>query len=137
MIQFYFLSIVLNALSGYVLTREPKDEEPDLDTVGFHWSLQNETTRLILGVLTIVVGLLKILSSVQGDLPVIGDLIPALAGFLAGFALVFSYYRSRSTLESEHTDKIEHLLMHNKKWVGFFALAAAGLHFLFPSVLFL
>ncbi|GHV74206.1 hypothetical protein AGMMS49940_15080 [Spirochaetia bacterium] len=136
MIQFYFLSIVLNALSGYVLTREPNDEETGLDT-GFHWSLQNETTRLILGVLTIVVGLLKILSSIPGDLPVIGDLIPALAGFLAGFALVFAYYRSRSTLESEHTDKIEHLLMHNKKWVGFFALAAAGLHFLFPSVLFL
>jgi hypothetical protein len=137
MIQFYFLSIVLNALSGYVLIREPQDEELGLDTAGFHWSLQNETTRLILGVLTIVVGLLKILSSVSGDLPVIGDLIPALAGFLAGFALVFAYYRSRSTLEPEHTDKIERLLIHNKKWVGFFALAAAGLHFLFPSVLFL
>ncbi|GHV76688.1 hypothetical protein AGMMS49942_15090 [Spirochaetia bacterium] len=131
MIQFYFLSIVLNALSGYVLTREP------LDTSGFHWSLQNETSRLILGVLTIVVGLLKILSSVPGDLPVIGDLIPALAGFLAGFALIFEYYRSRSTREPEHTDTIERLLIHNKKWIGFIALGAAALHFLFPSVLFL
>jgi hypothetical protein len=134
MIQFYFLSIVLNALSGYVLIRDPKDEDSGLDT-GFRWSLQNETTRLILGVLTIVLGLLKILSS--EDMPVIGDLIPALSGFLAGFALVFEYYRSRSTLEPEHTDKIERLLIHNKKWIGFFALAAAGLHFLFPSVLFL
>jgi hypothetical protein len=140
MIQFYFLSIVLNALSGYVLTREGGDFTAGGDTgldTGFHLSLQNETSRLILGVLTIVVGLLKILSSVPGDLPVIGDLIPALAGFLAGFALVFEYYRGRSTLEPEHTDKIEHLLMHNKKWIGFIALAAAGLHFLFPSVLFL
>jgi hypothetical protein len=136
MIQFYFLSIALNALSGYVLSREPNDEETGPDT-GFHVSLQNETSRLILGVLTIVVGLLKILSSAPGDLPVIGDLIPALAGFLAGFALVFEYYRSRSTLEPEHTDKIERLLIHNKKWIGFIALAAAGLHFLFPSVLFL
>jgi hypothetical protein len=141
MIQFYFLSIVLNALSGYVLTREPTDggygaDESGLDT-GFHVSLQNETSRLILGVLTIVVGLLKILSSVSGDLPVVGDLIPALAGFLAGFALVFEYYRSRTTLEPEHTDKIERLLIHNKKWIGYLALAVAGLHFLFPSVLFL
>jgi hypothetical protein len=141
MIQFYFLSIVLNALSGYILTREPKDGGAGVDETGpetgFHVSLKNETGRLILGVLTIVVGLLKILSSVAGDLPVIGDLIPALAGFLAGFALVFEYYRSRSTLEPEHTDKIEHLLIHNKKWIGFLAIASAGLHFLFPSVLFL
>jgi hypothetical protein len=140
MIQFYFLSIVLNALSGYVLTREGGDvtngEDTDVDT-GFHLSLQNETSRLILGVLTIVVGLLKILSPVPGDLPIIGDLIPALVGFLAGFTLVFEYYRSRSTLEPEHTDKIERLLIHNKKWIGFIAMAAAGLHFLFPPVLFL
>jgi hypothetical protein len=139
MIQFYFLSIVLNALSGYVLTREPGDGGDDVAdaglNTGFPMSLQNETGRLILGVLTIVMGLLKILSS--ADLPVVGDLIPALAGFLAGFALVFEYYRSRSTLEPEHTDKIEQLLIHNKKWIGFLALAVAALHFLFPSVLFL
>jgi TctA family transporter len=138
MIQFYFLSIVLNALSGYVLSRDTGDVSigDDADT-GFRLSLQNETSRLILGVLTIVMGLLKILSSFQGDLPIIGDFIPAVAGFFAGFSLVFEYYRSRSTLEPEHTDKIEHLLIHNKKWIGYFALAAAALHFLFPSVLFL
>ncbi|GHT82880.1 hypothetical protein FACS1894137_02670 [Spirochaetia bacterium] len=138
MIQFYFLSIVLNALSGYVLIKEPGDAEigGDAETgLEFHLSLQNETTRLILGLLTIVVGLLKILSS--QDMAVIGDLIPALAGFLAGFILVFEYYRSRSTLEPEHTDRIERLLIHNKKWIGYLALAVAALHFLFPSVLLL
>jgi hypothetical protein len=69
--------------------------------------------------------------------PVVGDIIPALAGFLAGFVLVFEYYRNRSTLEPEHTEKIEQVLIHNKKWVGYFAFAAAALHFLLPSVLFL
>jgi hypothetical protein len=136
MIQFYFLSILLNGLSGYALTRNTDEEDSVLDT-GFRLSIHNETCRFILGAATIVMGLLKVLSSVRGDVPVVGDIVPALAGFLAGFILVFEYYRSRSTLEPEHTEKIEQVLIHNKKWVGYFALAAAVLHFLLPSVLFL
>jgi hypothetical protein len=136
MIQFYFLSILFNGLSGYALTRDTDDDAGALDT-GFRFSLSNETCRLILGAATILMGLLKLLSSVRGDVPVIGDLIPALAGFLAGFILVFEYYRSHSSLEPEHTEKIEQLLLHNKKWAGCFALAAAAIHFLLPSVLFL
>jgi hypothetical protein len=136
MIQFYFLSIFLNGLSGYALVGDAGDDAVLPDT-GFRLSIYNETCRFILGAATIVVGLLKILSSVKGDVPVVGDLIPALAGFLAGFVLVFEYYRSRSTLEPEHTEKIEQVLIHNKKWVGCFALAAAALHFFLPTVLFL
>ncbi|MDR0598254.1 MAG: hypothetical protein LBG14_07085 [Treponema sp.] len=136
MIQFYFLSILLNGLSGYALIRNTDEDAVLLDT-GFRFSIHNETCRFILGAATIVTGLLKILSSSRGDVPVVGDLVPALAGFLAGFILVFEYYRSRSTMEPEHTEKIEQVLIHNKKWVGYFALAAAALHFLLPSVLFL
>jgi hypothetical protein len=136
MIQFYFLSILFNGLSGYALFKTAGDDTGSLDT-GFRFSIHNETCRLILGAATIVTGLLKILSSLQGDVPVIGDIVPALAGFLAGFVLVFEYYRNRSTLEPEHTEKIEQVLIHNKKWIGFFALVAAALHFLLPSVLFL
>jgi hypothetical protein len=135
MIQFYFLSILLNALSGYALIKK-SDDDAGLET-GFRLSLQNETCRLILGAATILTGLLKILSSLRGDVPVVGDIVPALAGLLAGFVLVFEYYRGRSTLEPEHTEKIEQVLMHNKKWVGYFAMAVAVLHFFLPTVLFL
>jgi hypothetical protein len=136
MIQFYFLSIILNALTGYTLITDTGEEDAVIES-GFRWSLHNETCRLILGILTILMGLLKILSAIQGDVAVIGDLIPALAGFLSGFVLAFEYYRNRSTLEPEHTEKIEYLLIRNKKWIGFIALIAAALHFLFPSVLLL
>jgi hypothetical protein len=138
MIQFYFLSILLNGLSGYALIGDSEEDDDAVSPeMGFRLSLQNEICRLILGAATIITGLLKILSSLKGDVPVVGDLVPALAGFLAGFVLVFEYYRGRSTLEPEHTEKIEQVLMHNKKWVGYFALAAAVLHFILPSVLFL
>jgi hypothetical protein len=136
MIQFYFLSILLNGLSGYALIKNSYDEDAVPET-GFRLSLQNEVCRLVLGAAAIITGLLKILSSLRGDVPVVGDLVPALAGFLAGFVLVFEYYRGRSTLEPEHTEKIEQVLIRNKKWVGYFALTAAVLHFFLASVLFL
>jgi hypothetical protein len=136
MIQFYFLSILLNALTGYLLVMENDTGDSTLETV-FRFSLKNETIRLALGILTMLMGLLKILSSVQGDIPVIGDLIPALAGLGAGFLLVLEYYRGRSGQDSEKTEKVEGILVKHRRWVGFIALASAALHFLFPQVLLL
>jgi uncharacterized membrane-anchored protein len=140
MIQFYFLSILFNAVSGYVLGIEQKEDSSlaagSLET-GLRFSFRNDTFRLILGVLTMITGLLKLLSASQGDVPVVGDLVPAVVGFGAGFTLLFEYYDKKSTLNSEKTEKLGRFLDHNKKWIGFIALASAALHFLFPSVLFL
>lgn len=136
MIQFYFLSIIFNAAAGYCLITGGDDGNAAMET-SLLSSIQNETFRLILGILAGVTGLLKLLSSVQGDIPVVGDLLPALVGFLTGFILLFEYYRSRAAITSELSEKIEGLLGKNKRWIGFLALASAGLHFLFPTVLFL
>ncbi|MDR1109042.1 MAG: hypothetical protein LBL19_08415 [Spirochaetaceae bacterium] len=136
MIQFYFLSIFFNAVSGYILAMEGPKEEPVVET-GSQFSLNNETIRLILGILTLVSGLLKLLSATQGDIPVIGDLLPAVFGLLAGFILIFDYYHTKTSVESEKSELIERVLIKNKRWIGFVAIASAVLHFLFPSVLFL
>jgi hypothetical protein len=134
--QFYFLSIVLNAASGYTLIGG--DGKPgEGGGKGLWFSVAEGSPRLILGVLTALTGLLKVLSSVEGDIPVVGDLAPALAGFAAGFILIFEYYRERSALEPENTEKIGRLLIKNRKLIGFLSIAAAALHFLFPKVLFL
>ena len=135
MLQFYFLSIVLNALSGYILITP--DEGGVLEfKKGF--SLKDETFKLVVGILSAVIGVLKLLSAVEGDVPVIGDLIPALSGFLCGFILIIEYYRGRSSIAiSEQTEKVNRLLVSNKKIIGVIALIAAALHFLFPKVLLL
>ena len=134
MIQIYFLSIILNALAGYLLISE--DEGVLEFKSGF--SIKDETFRLIVGILAAVTGLLKILSASEGDVPVVGDLVPAVAGLLSGFALIFEYYRSRSYLDnSDHTEKINRVLVGHKKIIGIAALIAAVLHFVFPRVLLL
>jgi hypothetical protein len=136
MIQFYFLSILLNGLSGYVLSF--RGNEPELSVEdSLRFSLNNSVFRLILGILSAVTGLLKLLSPMEGDVPVVGDLLPALLGLAAGFTLLFGYYRERSTVESEQVNRLDETIGRYKKWLGFFLLVSAALHFLFPQALLL
>jgi hypothetical protein len=136
MVQFYFLSILLNGLSGYILGFGADEPDASIET-SIKPSLNNDTFRLILGILTAVTGLLKLLSPTEGDIPVIGDLIPAVLGLGAGFILIFGYYRERSTVESESVNRVAEVLARHKKWMGFIFLISAALHFLFPKALFL
>jgi len=137
MLQFYFLSIVMNALAGYILITGDEDSRSPLVFKG-GFSIKDETFRLVVGIISALTGLMKILSVVDGDVPVIGDFFPALAGFLSGFILIFEYYRTRTSLESsDSTEKVNRLLVANKKVIGMAAIVAAVLHFLFPTVLLL
>ena len=135
MMQFYLLSVVMNALAGYILITGDNGGVLEFRS-GF--SLKDEVFRLVVGILSVVTGILKLLSVVEGDVPVVGDLFPALTGLLSGFILIFSYYRSHTTIEvTEHAEKVDRILVANKKIIGVAALVAAVLHFLFPKVLLL
>jgi hypothetical protein len=134
MIQFYFLSIFFNVLVGYILIT---GEEGNSFEIRPGFSLKDETVRLVIGILGMATGILKLLSSVEGDLPVLGDIIPAVVGFGAGFVLVFEYYRGHASLDDEKGESINQALIRNKKIIGIAAMAVAALHFLFPTVLLL
>ena len=135
MLQFYFLSIVMNLLAGYMLFTGDTGAVLAFKS-GF--SLKDETVRLIVGIVSVIVGLMKVLSVTRGDVPVIGDLVPALTGFLSGFVLIFEYYRNRTGQDNpEKTNGINRILVNNRKIIGVAALIAAVLHFLFPEVLLL
>jgi uncharacterized membrane-anchored protein len=137
MIQFYFLSIFCNAAAGYILfSSNSKENQNAMDnTIGAMLSMNKDTLCLILGILSIITGFFKLLSAVQGDIPVIGDLFPALLGVAVGFILVFEYYRKRATIKSNTYGILAVFIDHNKKWIGFLAIMSAILHFLFPQAL--
>ncbi|MDR2181378.1 MAG: hypothetical protein LBN92_01725, partial [Treponema sp.] len=80
---------------------------------------------------------LKLLSPVAGSVPVAGDLFPALANLAGGFILVFEFYRNRSSIITGMLERMGELFEKNRKLAGFCCLAAAGLHLVFYSVLFL
>jgi hypothetical protein len=136
MVQFYFLSIITLLLGGLVLSFEYLEQKFS-GLTRLREALTNSSFQLILGILTFIFGILKLLSVTRGDIPVVGDLLPALCGLLVGFTLFLSYYKARSTVESETVEKIDTIVIKNKSIIGLFAIIVAILHFIMPSVLFL
>lgn len=147
MLQFYALSVLLNVLVGLVLLYaknyskeaidnedgslsddEPSEEKSGSDA-GF---LDNQTFRLVLGIVSLFVGLLKILSPVA--VAVIGDIIPALAGIVGGLVLLFEYYISSSSLETSLPEIFTTVAVHGRRYVGIACIVAGLLHFICPGV---
>ena len=61
--------------------------------------LGDKTLQLVVGILSFLTGLMKLLSPIQYDIAIIGDLVPALAGIAAGAVLLLDWYQERSDSE--------------------------------------
>ncbi len=136
MIQFYFLSVVLNLVGGYaLLIHDTPEKGTKFDGVrGF---LQDMTVRLVLGVLAVIVGFFKLLTVMRGDIPIVGDFLPAIAGLASGFSLLLEFYRGNSNVTTETLENMERVFTANRRIVGTSAMIVGFVHFLFASVLFL
>ena len=137
MIQLYLLSILLNGLVGFTLVFGEQKEDSSIEK-SMKFSLSSSGFRLILGVLSAIIGVLKLFSPMEG-IYILGDLLPALAGLSAGFILLFNFYREHaSRVEDEgRLDRIGDAFLRYKKPAGIAMLVIAALHFIFPSALFL
>ena len=142
MVQIYFLSIVFNGLTGFLFVFADLSGGDSAQN-NAKFSSISSGFRLIMGILAAVTGILKLLLPMgeagKTGLPLLGDLLPALASLVAGFMLIFGFYRERS-VQVDSEEKINHLgeiALHYKKAVGIALLGIALLHFLFPPALFL
>jgi len=132
MIQLYFLSILCNGLAGYVLF-----SGNDNSTEKLPFSINNSTFILVLGILSAVTGVLKILSPVRGGF-FIGDLFPGAAGIIAGLALIFGIYRQNEvSAKPGQLDKIGNNLLAFRKPIAFGLMITALVHFIFGEIVFL
>jgi hypothetical protein len=119
------------------------DDTGESDSIegSLKFSSRGGVFRLVLGILCTLTGVLKLLSPSQDSIPILGDIVPALAGFLAGFVLIFGYYREHASIGASVSegklDRIGDAFLKYKKGLGFILLASAALHFLFPQALFL
>jgi hypothetical protein len=164
MIQFYFLSVFLNLVGGYALVAG-RDERKRGSLDGIRETLRDQTSRLVIGILVAVTGAFKLLTVIRGDIPVVGDFLPAVAGITVGATLLLGVYRSPvgdklfGELEGEapggsrpapeepvggdakagkaRGGRVERFLLENDAVVGIAGMIAGLVHFLFPAVLFL
>jgi len=136
MVQFYLLSILMNIVAGYSLVShetQPKGTKFD----GIREFLKDGTIRLVLGILCSTVGFFKLLTVMRGDIPVVGDLVPSLAGMAAGFTLLLEFYRGNSNVTTDTLEKLDAIFVANKRIVGIVSIVSGFVHFLFANVLFL
>jgi hypothetical protein len=136
MIQLYFLSILCNGLAGYILFAGDESGAEEKSIILYN----NPTFHLVLGILSAVTGVLKILSPSIGGIPILGDLIPAAAGIIAGFMVIFGIYRKDSSSSDQSAGSLDVLgssLLRFRKPIGLGLLVVAAIHFLFPEALFL
>jgi hypothetical protein len=138
MIQFYFLSILTNLLGGLVLSIEYLEQKfPALTKL--RDTITDYGFQFILGILTMIFGFLKLLGVTKGDIPVVGDLVPALSGLVIGFTLIINYYKSKSTEPESSTavETLDNIFLKNKTIIGVVGIVVAIIHFIMPKVLFL
>jgi hypothetical protein len=138
MYQLYFLSITINFIVGIVLARSVIAGK--FPSFGKFLEDIGECTffRLGGGIAAAAVGILKLLLVTQGDVFIVGDLFPALAGIVAGATLLFeSFQEKKSTPLPSWTHRTGDFLAAGKQIWGIAAVAAAVLHFFFNQALFL
>jgi hypothetical protein len=94
--------------------------------------------KTTIGIAAFVVGFLKLLiRSNPADVPVVGDLLPALAGLAMGAGLILGIFRERTKVSAETVDNLEKTVMTYRVPLGIAGLVISALHFLVPGALFL
>jgi hypothetical protein len=144
MLQFYLLSVLLNVLVGLVLLFS--FDSDGINNGGFESDgitriddpslFENRTFRFVLGLASIIVGVLK-LFVVTNHIRVFGDFLPALTGILGGITVLLNYFVASSTVEIHVTGAPELIFVRGARFIGVACLAAAVLHFIFPRVILL
>jgi hypothetical protein len=137
MYQIYLLSVVFNLLAGITLAFETLDNKLKIGAFFSREAFMKPSFRLILGILTAAAAVLNLLSVAPTDVPIVGDLLPALVGLGSGFGLILQYYRSKATVETSEVSTLDEIFMKNGTVVGSVAIVTAILHFIFNQVLFL
>jgi len=135
MLQFYFLSVILNVLTGISLVYMKKGVDSETDKT--QELFESSNFKLIAGILTSFTAVMKLLSVLPGDVPVAGDLIPVLAGLAGGITLLLDYYKEKSSVDLQLPQILQTLFTKGRVYVGYACIGAAVLHFLLPKVLFL
>jgi len=135
MLQFYFLSVLLNVVGGSILASDFLEKKISFFGGVTEVFRERANSKLFLGILAFIVGVFKILTVTAGDVKVVGDLLPALSGLLIGIGLIAEYYRTRTDVHTENN--INTLLDKYKHIFGSIAILIGVLHFIFPRVLFL
>ncbi len=133
MVQFYALSVFANIFIGILLSSGPGQESRTVLT-RIKVILEDKGAKFILGLISFIIGFFKILTPTSGDVPVIGDILPAISGMVLGGVLLLDFFKASSDAKPAVVEKIDNIILPNKRYLGMAGILAGILHFLMPGI---
>ena len=128
MVQFYFLSIFVNLIGGLLLAGEILNKQfSKLDIL--QELFKAPTYLLSFSIVSAVTGIFKIISVYNGDVPVVGDIIPALVSILIAVYLFVSWQKSKEQEVNTALEKTDSLIEKYRNILGIAAIVVSLLHF--------
>ncbi len=136
MVQFYVLSILVNLIGGLLLAGDAISKK--ISTLEFSQNiLKSQTYTLTFAIIAAIAGLFKIISVFDGDVYVIGDLLPAAASLAIAIYFFCKYLLEKKGVLEGTLGVIDVFIEKYKSFTGIACIVIAFLHFLFPRVIFL
>ncbi len=136
MVQFYFLSIFVNVIGGLLLAGDAISQKTST-IQSLQEFFRSTTNLLVFSIVAAVAALFKVISVFEGDIYVIGDLIPAAASAAIAVHFFSRYlYEKKGSVDS-YLEKANVILEEYKTILGIACIIIAILHFFFPGVLFI
>ncbi len=138
MYQLFTLFALSLGYSGLVLGFSFFDEKLRCGELFHEEGLSSPRSLIILSIVMGILSVLKLIFAFPGDIPVIGDILPALAGILASIMLMAEYFLKKAMEDGRELDgffaRIEVLFLGRKTLIGVILVIIALVHFIIPSV---
>jgi len=137
MFQLYLLTVLTNILAGMALSSDFFSEKfPQFsDYIGY---MSNNVYRMVLAVVSIIIGIANFFPVYEGDIAFFGKLLPALAGITAGLLLLVDFVQKKGGAKAGKTaelaDKVEQLSKPYITVVGIVVVIIGVLHAVIPTV---
>ena len=137
MFQLYLLTVLTTVLAGLALATGFLSDrfERFSDYTDF---MGNSVYRIILGAVSILIGIINLFPSYTGDIAILGDLLPSLAGIVTGILLLSEYFSSRKGEDDSKTvglaDKVEKISGPYLTIVGIASVIIGILHAVIPRL---
>ena len=100
MFQLYLLTVLTTILSGAALASGFLSERFERFSEYTEF-MANTVYRVILGSLSILIGIINLFKTYEGDIGVLGELFPSLAGLATGVLLLVEFVNARRGEEDE------------------------------------
>lgn len=141
--QFYLLTVVSTVVAGLALSSDYLGTKSEFFG-SFRFLRQNRSIQITAGLVTAVIGVLKLIFRSPGERVVFaGDLLPAAVGIILGIILIGEAFRQHPKAEGQpervekSVEKVTEAIMPYRVPVGIAGVVVGLLHFVFPRILFL